>query len=305
CVGGTLQDTCTPGAPSAEICDSMDNDCDGQADEGVTQTFYRDADGDTYGNIAITVDACSAPVGYVTNSTDCDDSNAGTHPGATEICGNSIDEDCNGADPVCDDTVPPAITCPANIQVDLECGGTPSSSVAIHAFLNAATATDNVDGAVPVTNNAPGIFTPGVTVVTFTATDSSGNTSSCQASVHVKYVYSGILQPINADGSSVFKIGRAVPVKFKLYCSGTTPVGAATATLSVFKVTNVVTGTVTEVETVPVGEANTGNLFRYDPVEQQYIYNWSTKGLTAGTYQLRISLNDATTYNANLSLKVR
>ncbi|MBI5118760.1 thrombospondin type 3 repeat-containing protein, partial [Candidatus Poribacteria bacterium] len=47
CVGGTLQDTCTPGAPSAEICDSMDNDCDGQADEGVTQTFYRDADGDT------------------------------------------------------------------------------------------------------------------------------------------------------------------------------------------------------------------------------------------------------------------
>jgi hypothetical protein len=305
CVDGTLQDTCTPGTPSAEICDGLDNNCDGQVDEGVELTFYQDADGDTYGNVAVTIEACSAPTGYVANSTDCDDTKANVHPGATEVCGNGIDEDCNGSDLACSDIIPPAVNCPADIQVLLLCGGAPAGTPAIQTFLNAATATDNIDGTVPVTNNAPGIFGVGLTVVTFTATDSSGNASSCQASVHVKYGYSGILQPINADGSSVFKIGRAVPVKFKLYCSGATPVGAAPATLSVFKVTNVVTGTVTEVETVPIGEANTGNLFRYDPVEQQYIYNWSTKGLTAGTYQLRISLDDATTYNANLSLKAK
>jgi ELWxxDGT repeat protein len=81
---------------SAEICDGKDNNCDGQIDEGVKTTFYRDADGDSYGNSALTVQDCSAPPGYVTNSIDCNDGNANINPGKTEICGNSIDDNCNG-----------------------------------------------------------------------------------------------------------------------------------------------------------------------------------------------------------------
>jgi hypothetical protein len=85
--------TVHPGA--TEVCNGIDDNCNGQIDEGVTLTFYRDADGDGYGNAASTTQACSAPAGYVSDATDCNDANSAVHPGATEIC-NGIDDNCNG-----------------------------------------------------------------------------------------------------------------------------------------------------------------------------------------------------------------
>lgn len=59
-------------------------------------TYYQDADNDTYGNSGINQVSCvGAPVGYVANSTDCNDGNASVNPGATEVC-NLIDDDCDG-----------------------------------------------------------------------------------------------------------------------------------------------------------------------------------------------------------------
>ncbi|MFZ5477995.1 MAG: putative metal-binding motif-containing protein [Myxococcota bacterium] len=83
-----------PGA--SETCDGEDDDCDGSVDEGVTNTYYRDADSDGYGTSATTTTGCSAPSGYVSNSTDCDDGDASISPGDPERC-NDVDDDCDGS----------------------------------------------------------------------------------------------------------------------------------------------------------------------------------------------------------------
>ena len=65
------------------------------AQESLT-TYYQDKDGDGCGNPAVTTQASAPPSGYVTNNGDCDDTRATTYPSAQEICGNGIDDNCNG-----------------------------------------------------------------------------------------------------------------------------------------------------------------------------------------------------------------
>ena len=59
-------------------------------------TFYQDSDNDTFGDSNNSTFACELPDNYVTNSDDCDDNNADINPNATEVCGNDIDENCDG-----------------------------------------------------------------------------------------------------------------------------------------------------------------------------------------------------------------
>ena len=100
---------------ATEICNSIDDDCDGDVDDddasldaSTASTWYIDSDGDTYGDASASILACSMPGGYADNTDDCDDADTSVNPGATEVC-NGIDDDC-------DSTVDSAAVCPCNLE---------------------------------------------------------------------------------------------------------------------------------------------------------------------------------------------
>ena len=85
--------TIYPGA--TEICNYLDDDCVGLADENLTYILsYLDNDGDNFGNTLIDSISCELPEGYVLDTNDCDDNNPEVLPGAVELL-NGLDDDCD------------------------------------------------------------------------------------------------------------------------------------------------------------------------------------------------------------------
>jgi hypothetical protein len=98
CPNGTAVDcndrkaSVNPGA--VEVCDGVDNNCNGQIDENGTNTYYKDADRDGYGDPSVSIQSCKKPRRYVTDNTDCNDSDRKVYPNAEEIC-DGKDNNCN------------------------------------------------------------------------------------------------------------------------------------------------------------------------------------------------------------------
>ena len=82
-----------PGTP--ESCNGVDDDCSGEADEGLLSVFYPDDDNDLFGRDEGAMSACARPQGFSVVGGDCDDGDRTVNPARIETC-DGVDEDCDG-----------------------------------------------------------------------------------------------------------------------------------------------------------------------------------------------------------------
>lgn len=124
-----VRDGSTPGDGGGMDGGGMDAGPDGGMDGGgvdacASNAWYRDSDGDTYGDPGIAMMGCAQPAGYVANADDCDDTTDTIAPGRTEVC-DDIDQDCDGA---VDEGLMGPIGAPIPIVNDLGIGFTPGEA---------------------------------------------------------------------------------------------------------------------------------------------------------------------------------
>ncbi|HET7137277.1 MAG TPA: PxKF domain-containing protein [Gaiellaceae bacterium] len=156
----------------------------------------------------------------------------------------------------------------------------------------------------PATPSGVGMYT-----YTATATDKAGNAITESRTYQDTYGTAAVaqvpfLQPINTDGTSRFKLGSTIPVKFKATCNGV-PVSTVVAKMYVKQGDNNPDPGVDEA--ISTSAATTGNLFRWSgSPDNQYIFNLSTKlgytnpdnstinSFAQGSWTLKIGLDDGT-----------
>jgi len=135
---------------AVEVCDGIDNDCQGSVDDDYAidaLQWYRDADSDGYGadtadkKGAESVTSCEAPEGYTSNTDDCDDSDKSVNPDGEEVC-DGVDNDCN--DEIDEEEALDAVTWYGDSDSD-GYGGTTFSIIACNAPTNYVATDDDCD----------------------------------------------------------------------------------------------------------------------------------------------------------------
>ena len=144
------------------------------------------------------------------------------------------------------------------------------------------------------------------------ATDVAGNPSTLTNAYAVQYASVGlclgspghaILQPINADGTSVFQQKSTVPAKFRVCDALGNSIGTP-GVVSSFRLVQKLNGLIADPVDEIVDSTTPDTAFRWDPTARQWIFNINTKGQQAGsTYVYRIDLNDGTSILFQFGLK--
>jgi hypothetical protein len=250
-------------ALQAEICNGLDDDGDGLIDEGLP-VGLPPVDTDVDG-----YPICPAPGGVG----DCNDQNPAIHPGAAERC-NGLDDNCDGS-----------------IDEGHPAGGDACTIPGLLGVCNAGE-TSCADGPMVCKQTQ----FPGAEVC-------DGKDNDCDGQVDENFVFGGYRQPVNADGTSIFKTGRIVPFKFALTtCSGAN-VANAVAHIHLFLYAHGIVGTEVEDVASP-GQANTDDLYRYDPASRQYVYNLDTATLAKNnSYLVRTELSDGSHDDVVISMR--
>jgi hypothetical protein len=170
---------------------------------------------------------------------------------------------------------------------------------------------------IPVATSTAATFTvsqagaPSAVAVDLNGDGFTDTTVTPQVGVVTLYPYrwEGFLQPINdtahqvGQSLSVFKAGSTVPVKFQLKNSAGFVVQAAIPPQWLPPQKGSAMSAPID-ESLYSGTGTSGTAFRWDSASAQYIYNWSTKGLSAGYwYRISVKLDDGNTYSVTVGLK--
>jgi uncharacterized repeat protein (TIGR03803 family) len=255
------------------------------------------------GNVC-TIDSCSPSIGCMH-----------TPGSAGVVCRASAGvcdpaETCTGMDATCPGDAKSTAVCRVSAgvcDVPESCDGV-HNSCPVDGFQSSATVCRASAGQCDVAETCTGmsVACPANALASDGTSCSDGNActlaDTCQAGAcrSLSFAWTGVLQPINGDGTSIFKLGSTVPVKFQL-TTPCVPTGTFTAKIFLAKITSDILGS--EVEATSTAAADTGNTFRYDASGDQYIYNLATKvftngsttPLSAGTWQIRIAQYNGTT----------
>jgi hypothetical protein len=161
------------------------------------------------------------------------------------------------------------------------------SGVADHAVLSIAGGTSNAVGTYTVSCNG--------------ARDRAGNAGSASVTYVVRYVFNGFFTPLrNAPIINAVRAGQTVPVKFSL--GGDFGVDVLLGGTAISVSVGCTTGDVDPIE-VPVTNPGASQ-FTYDPVSDQYQFNWKTERAWAGTCRrLLVRLDDGSVQAADFRLQ--
>lgn len=201
------------------------------------------------------------------------------------------------------DTVPPTISHGTiNARNLLHAAPVRFDYSATDAGVGVLGVTSTLDGA-PILPGAEIDFNvPGDHTVIITAADRVGNATSATVKFNVGYQFGGFLPPIQGGGSGMYRLGRTLPVKFKLTDANDHYVSTAVAKLVVEDLRGGMIDTVPAARPATTAKSSVRS-FRYDASANQYIYNFDTDGLTAAKWQIKIELDDGNSYAVPVSLK--